>query len=396
MGPGAWSGPASSLFAGALRSRAGAWTAAEATFRATAGELSALAAKIDEAKLRAGAAAVRGALVEGEKLLPSLGSLVGLEPDPGRVAELDRELGRLRAESDAAVEDARRAAQAAAVAFTGIAAQAPAAAARLVSAGLSAPRGPGGAPPLSGADGRPLTGLPGAPPPADDYLSWRDDPERQRAEYKLLYGAADPAERSWDLKQEEFDDGVLRIAMFIQAPEAGPYEEAKLRGDSRGFDSQFSPTRSRNYIEIDFEKNRAYVMANPTCEVESGECHDAKAIGDGSFGDSTSEMEFEERDDGSIHLSWESSQSAGVRDPLFGRKLPVLSGASIDGDLNVRPLESGGFEIEMDGDDFPSWEAYYDDGEGNTHVLIQEDEDQVRDLIAQPGANRTARTKFEP
>ncbi len=64
-----------------------------------------------------------------------------------------------------------------------------------------------------------------------------------------------------------------------------------------------------------------------------------------------------------MHVSWEMSQAKGT-------KIPGLEGPSIDGDLHVRPGPDGKPVVELDGDDFPSREVYYDDGQGRTYEVI--------------------------
>jgi len=49
----------------------------------------------------------------------------------------------------------------------------------------------------------------------------------------------------------------------------------------------------------------------------------------------------------------------------------LVSGPSIDGDLHVRPGRDGRPIVELDGDDFPSREIYYDDGQGRTFETIR-------------------------
>lgn len=219
-------------------------------------------------------------------------------------------------------------------------------------------------------------------------------PAADPGEYRALYGGAEYADRSWETGDfQGYDDGKLRLALFIAPPIAGPNAKNKGKGDGRGFDPLFSPNRTRAYIEIDFESDRAYVRSNPSCPVD-GDCEDAKDIGDGSFGDGSSEVELEEEDDGTIHVSWELNQSLGVKVPIFGR-VPGVAGPSIDGDLRIRPRRDGGFQIEVDGDRYPSWEAYYYDGEGYPRPLIQEEEGKITDLVPGPG-NRRARESYVP
>lgn len=194
--------------------------------------------------------------------------------------------------------------------------------------------------------------------PSDDYRSWID-PERRAAEHEALYGDADSTERSWEFEDPQSRDGRLRVGFFIQDDETG-LPPKKLKGDDRGFDPQFSPNRTRAYLEIDFSNDSARVISNPSCEAGGG-CKDAKDIGDGSFGDFDSEVEMEQEDDGKLHFSWELSQSV----------VPV--GPSIDGDLYVEFKDDGSMDISLDHDGYPSVEMYYDDANGTQEVITVEE-----------------------
>ena len=130
------------------------------------------------------------------------------------------------------------------------------------------------------------------------------------------------------------------------------------RGDDRGFDPQASPYHARAYLEVDFENDRAFVVANPTCHSDGDQCNDAKHIGDGALGDYSSEVELDNRDDGSIYIEYELSNAR-----LPGWLIP-FQGPSIDGHITITPNEDETFTVNWFTDPFPSAEAYFDDGCG--------------------------------
>jgi len=215
--------------------------------------------------------------------------------------------------------------------------------------------------------------------PSDDYDSWRD-PERREAEREERYDDAIPTSSDWESTDiQGRDEGRIRMGMYISEPQSGiclgiagwNVHCVKGEGDDRGPDPQFSPYNTRAYVEVDFERDRAFVIANPTCSPNEG-CSDAKHIGDGSLGDYSNEVEYDEQDDGTIRISWE----------LANARLPgPLSGASIDGWMELRPNDDGTMDVVMSGDQYPSWEAYYDDGCGNTEELIEVDERTIHNLL---------------
>lgn len=146
-------------------------------------------------------------------------------------------------------------------------------------------------------------------------------------------------------------------------------------GNNRGFNPQFSPNQTKGYIELDFENDTAYVQSNPSCEVDGSDCEPAKDIAQDdiqNFGDRKSEVEPSDTDGDEVHISWEFSNSKGMFRPDIPLiDLPGSAGPSIDGDLHVRPGPGGKPIVELDGDDYPSREIYYDDGRGNTYPLIK-------------------------
>jgi hypothetical protein len=170
------------------------------------------------------------------------------------------------------------------------------------------------------------------PPASTDYESWLDADRRER-ERQERYGDAMPTAREWETGDfQEREQGRLRFDLFI------PAEEAEVlwvgsRGDDQGFDSQASPYHARAYLEVDFENDRAFVVANPTCHSDGDQCNDAKHIGDGALGDYSSEVELDNPDDGSIYIEYELS-NARLPGWLIG-----FQGPSIDGHITVTPNE---------------------------------------------------------
>ena len=219
----------------------------------------------------------------------------------------------------------------------------------------------------------------GSDEPSDDYDSWRE-PERREAERQARYDDAIPTSSDWETEDiQGREDGRLRMGMYISTPQSGicvgiagwNIHCVKGEGDDRGPDPQFSPYNTRAYVEVDFENDRAFVIANPTCSPNEG-CADAKHIGDGALGDYSNEVEFDEQEDGTIRISWE----------LANARLPgPLAGASIDGWMELRPNDDGTMDVVMSGDQYPSWEAYYDDGCGSTRELIEVDERTIHNLL---------------
>ncbi len=218
-----------------------------------------------------------------------------------------------------------------------------------------------------------------APKPSVNDQTWLE-PSRREAERRERFGKAISTSREWQIRDlQGRDRGRVRLGLFIAAPTSGLcaglgslWEIACIKGegDDRPFDRQFSPYQTRAYVEIDFERNRAFVVANPTCSPNEG-CSDAKHIGDGALGDYSNEVEFEERPDGSIRISYE----------LANARFPgILSGPSVDGALELRPNADGTMTVHLFGDRYPSWEAYYDDGCGNTQELFTANETAIRDL----------------
>jgi hypothetical protein len=198
--------------------------------------------------------------------------------------------------------------------------------------------------------------------PSDNFDSWQD-PERRAAEHEQLYGESQSKTKEWEFDDPfELDEGRLRLGLFIGAEESGMLG-LDLRGDDRDFDPQFSPSRTRAYLEVDFATDRSSVLVNPSCNSD-GACEDARDIGSGSFGDFDNEVEFEQEEDGDLHFSWELSQS--YYDLPGG--IP-----SIDGDLYVEFNDDGSLTITMDDDGYPSYEIYWDDASGTTEVLTHEE-----------------------
>ena len=106
---------------------------------------------------------------------------------------------------------------------------------------------------------------------------------------------------------------------------------------------------------MDFENDHAFVVANPTCHAGGGQCNDAKHIGDGALSDYSSEVTLENRDDGSIYIQYELSNS---RLPAW---LFFMQGPSIDGHITIKPNEDDSFTLNWFADPYPSVEAYFDD-----------------------------------
>ena len=206
-----------------------------------------------------------------------------------------------------------------------------------------------------------------APAPSDDYESWRD-PSRRDAERRERYGEALPTAREWEIPDfQEREEGRLRFGIFISAEDAG-LGPVRGEGDNRGFDEQFSPSNTRAYVEVDFENDRAFVVANPTCHAGGGQCNDAKHIGDGALSDYSSEVTLENRDDGSIYIQYELSNS---RLPAW---LFFAQGPSIDGHITITPNENDTFSVDWFADPYPSLEAYFDDRCGETETLMWSEE----------------------
>lgn len=215
------------------------------------------------------------------------------------------------------------------------------------------------------------------PAPSNDYRSWQA-PARREAEREQLYDDAQPATEEFDIEDlDGLDEGKLRVGLFIQAEEAGPFAipllvNPKLEGNSRGFNSQFSPNQTKGYIELDFARDKAFVQVNPTCDADGSDCEDAKDIAQDdllNFGDYKNEVEPNDTDGDEVHVSWELSQAKGTK-YLPWEAAELVSGPSIDGDLHVSPGPDGRPIVELDGDDFPSREVYYDDAEGRTFQAI--------------------------
>jgi hypothetical protein len=229
--------------------------------------------------------------------------------------------------------------------------------------------GPGA---ISGPLAAMLAGLSTAP--STDYRSWQD-PARRQAEQELLYDDAEPAIEEFDIEDlDGLDEGKLRLGLFIAAPTAGPgvWPAPKLEGNARGFNPQFSPNQTKGYIELDFERDKAYVQINPTCDADGSDCEDAKDIAQDdirNFGDYKNEVEPNDTDGDEVHVSGEMSQAKGTK-YLPGEAAELVSGPSIDGDIHVRPGPDGKPIVQLDGDDFPSREVYYDDGQGRTYEVI--------------------------
>ena len=389
-----WSGPASSGFQAASEELANALGRARSAFIEGAGELTKLAAAIQSAQERADAAASR-ADHASRAAAGALGRLVflGAGLDARTRGQLEGDLADARADVDAAqasavdaLHDAERAAQAAGAALSALARSAPSLAGALGGGSILSmvPASAGEFPALeaflaravgAGRGGFGLAGLGGRSPPAPfassvDYARWRDLARRE-AELAMLYGSAQPKTREWEIGDfQGRDEGRLRVGLFIAAPSTGLFGRS-FAGNDRGFDPQFSPARTKGYIEIDFQHDRATVVTNPTCDEHGQSCTDAKDIGDGSFGDADSEVELDERDDGSIHVSWEMSNS----------QLGRFMGPSIDGDLDVKPNSDGSFTVKLSGDDYPSREVYFDDGHGHTQTLVRGKEESPLKLF---------------
>ena len=199
----------------------------------------------------------------------------------------------------------------------------------------------------------------------------------------------------------------MRVGLFIAAERAGVCLLGSRgcvmgEGNDRGFQRHFSPLRTKGYVEIDFRSDRITVLATPTCD-PSGGCNDAKHVGDGSFGDWDNEVEASDHvltvpdpqpgppppgvtlpepgvtlpepqpipENDTIRVSWELSNA----------RLPgPLAGPSIDGRLELTPHADGTLGLRIEGDSYPSWEAYYDDGCGRTRTLIRERETSITHL----------------
>lgn len=374
--------------------------------------------EIEDARAKRSGAALRYVSAVGQLLLPDLtgASASSARNDLARAQEemdaADAQERKARLELEDARDDLERARRRGERAERGAADAARAAADAFAAVGAGLPGTPvpgspayaaapnGTAPALTPfarlatgggfGDSRGAPGAPGAIPgplaallaglstaPSTDYRSWQD-PERRQIEQEMLYDDADPATEEFDIEDlDGLDQGKLRVGLFIQAQEAGPFAipllvNPKLEGNSRGFNPQFSPNQTKGYIELDFERDKAYVQVNPTCDADGSDCEDAKDIAQDdimNFGDYKNEVEPNDTDGDEVHLSWEMTQAKGTK-YLPWEAAELVSGPSIDGDLHVRPGPDGKPIVELDGDDFPSREVYYDDGQGRTYEVI--------------------------
>lgn len=368
--------------------------------------------EIEQAQERRGEAALRYAAAFGQLLLPDLtgASASSAQNDLARaqqdmdaaddqerrarleLADAREDLERAKRRGERAATDAENAALAASNAFAAVGAglpgetPVPGGPASGVPGAGTAPAltafsqmvtgsgfgdrqsGSGGQGPLRGPLASIFAGLGTAP--STDYRTWQDSSRRQ-VEQEMLYDDSDPATEEFDIEDVDgLDEGKLRVGLFIAAPAAGP-PGLKLEGNRRGFNSQFSPNQTKGYIELDFEKDKAYIQVNPTCNDDGTDCEDAKDIAQddiGNFGDHKNEVEPNDTDGDDVHISWELSQAKGT-------PVPFLEGPSIDGDLHVRPGPDGRPIVTLEGDDFPSREVYYDDGQGRTYEVIRRTED---------------------
>lgn len=209
--------------------------------------------------------------------------------------------------------------------------------------------------------------------------------ERTEIERAQLYGGARAVEKTYPIGDfQGRTDGEVRIALFIAAKETGlQFPKGRGRGDGRGFDPNASPNRSRVLFDFDFADDEVKVRSNPSCGSEGqlltkAGCHDAKPIQtDDSGGKTHSQVKVDEREDGAINISYETSNSA--MHGSLSRSTP-----QIDGDITLKPHGDGSFEIHHRGDGYPSREAYYFKAGRVTTLYQREDQGHFLNLIERP------------
>jgi RHS repeat-associated protein len=199
-----------------------------------------------------------------------------------------------------------------------------------------------------------------------DASSGGYDFDRGAVERAILYGGAQSRWKTFKLPKSFRGprDGVLRFGLFIPTETAG-FGPIKSRGDDRGFETHFSPNRTRATFMLDFRRRELRVQVNPSCDPSGRECVDAEDIkSDESPGDRHNQVQVESEGDGGVKISYELTNSY-ARKQLKG--IPGVP--SIDGDLHINPHPKG-FTFEETADDYPSREAYFDQG-GRTQEVYR-------------------------
>ncbi len=164
-----------------------------------------------------------------------------------------------------------------------------------------------------------------------------------------LYGYAggDPINNSdpFGLCPDEKQKNTICVSFFIESSTAGP-----LKGDGRGFQTSSSKDQSRAWIVVDVE-NQSIVDKgfSSTCMADGSDCSGPSFLSQigASFGSN-----------GVIDVSVVGHNSKTI--------VPAFSGS-----IRFSPDGNGGYQSQGFATRFPSIEAYYHNGAGQTQTLIQ-------------------------
>ncbi|HEX5240439.1 MAG TPA: RHS repeat-associated core domain-containing protein, partial [Candidatus Limnocylindrales bacterium] len=172
--------------------------------------------------------------------------------------------------------------------------------------------------------------------------------------YTELYGNKRASDATWNFDPHG-RHGRVTIEQFIPDSEFVPeplglkgiFAPLDFKGDGRNFSSGGSLARNRVVVVVDFDAGIVTVHANPSCgRVFSFDgCDDAHALN--SFSDSAASVDVS--NGGTLTVRWSITDARVVTPSLL----------ALDGKLTV----SGGGQVQIWSDRFPSTEAYYSQGE---------------------------------
>jgi hypothetical protein len=128
----------------------------------------------------------------------------------------------------------------------------------------------------------------------------------------------------------------------------------RARGDDWDFDPQFSPERTRAYIEADFTRDRVYAQANPSCPADRRRCNDAWGFG------TNNDIKVSQDARGDLRIDFKFT--IALYKPI-ARALPAINGR-----IFLDRTSAGSFEASVYADGYPSYEIYQDTPRGTREL----------------------------
>jgi len=160
--------------------------------------------------------------------------------------------------------------------------------------------------------------------------------------------------------------GKVSIGAFIETPMAGLLG-ASSAGDNRGFDSRRTWSDSRFAIEVDYSEGALYTHVSSSCyDIGHLACHPATP------GGVTVSYEDILSSDHAVGLYALEAASDVALNVDFGKSNPAVTGAPpLNLTVTVAPLFDDTVLVDVNGDVYPSIEAYHHWPNGQTTTLIQ-------------------------